>query len=382
MVKTVRLGIIGTGNIGRHHAQYLLEGKVSRACLTAVCRDKTGEFARRGLTVFEDAESMFRSGAVDAVLVATPHYQHAPLGIAALEAGLHLLVEKPVAVHAVEARRLASVSRSHPGQVFSAMLQMRCEPRFLMIRELLGQLGPIIRFSWTVTDWFRSEAYYASSAWRATWKGEGGGVLINQCLHQLDVLQWLLGMPATVRAFVQLGRFHQIEVEDSVTAYLEMPNGATGVFVASTGEAPGTSRLEIAGTMGKLVQEGSRVVITRNLVSSTEQIETAALGFGKPQATIEELSFPLEPARHVEVTQNFIDAILDGTPLIAPGADGVASIELANAMLYSGLTDRTATLPLDGAAYVQKLEELIASSRFQKQTRAVSGEDFGRSFSK
>jgi predicted dehydrogenase len=382
MVKALRLGIVGMGNIGRYHAQYLLEGRVPHAVLTAVCRDKSGEFSGRGLAVFEDAQAMFRSGQVDAVLVATPHYQHVPLGIAALEAGLHVLVEKPVAVHSSEARRLVAAAERCPGQVFSVMLQMRCEPRFFTIRELLGQLGEIIRFSWTVTDWFRSEAYYSSSAWRATWKGEGGGVLINQCLHQLDILQWLLGMPSRVRAFVRLGRFHKIEVEDSVTAYLEMPNGANGVFIASTGEAPGTSRLEIAGTMGKLVQEGSRVVLTRNRVSSTEQIETAALGFGKPEATVEELTFSPESGRHAEVTRNFVDAIVTGAPLIAPGAEGVASVELANAILYSGLVDRTVTLPLDGVAYEKKLEELIAASRFEKQTRAVSGEDFGRSFSR
>src|SRR5580658_10688356 len=259
-MKPVRLGIIGMGNIGSHHADYLLAGKIKRCELTAVSDafvDKLAKYQERGLKVFSNGEDLIRSGEVDAVIIATPHYQHTSLGIAALHAGLHVMVEKPISAHKADAERLIAIRQKHPRQVFAAMFQMRTESRYAKIKKLItdGELGQIVRFSWIITEWFRTEAYYASGGWRATWKGEGGGVLINQCLHQLDMLQWLLGMPARVRSFVQLGRFHNIEVEDNVTAYMEFPNQATGIFVSNTGEAPGTNRLEIVGEMGKLLLE-------------------------------------------------------------------------------------------------------------------------------
>jgi predicted dehydrogenase len=384
-MKPVRLGIIGMGNIGSHHAGYLLEGKVKRCDLVAVSDafvDKLFPYRQRGLKVFADGEELIRSGEVDAVIVATPHYQHTSLGIAALHAGLHVMVEKPISAHKADAERLLAVRREHPKQVFGAMFQLRIEPRYAKIRKLIteGALGQIVRFSWIMTDWFRSEAYYASGGWRATWKGEGGGVLINQCLHQLDLLQWLLGMPARVRSFVQLGRFHKIEVEDSVTAYLEFPNASTGVFVSSTGEAPGANRFEIAGEMGRLLLENDKLVFTRNEVSMFEQCKTSKLGFQKPAVWNIEIPFANEPAQHAALTQNFIDAILDGAPLIAPGEEGIHSIELANVLLYSGLIGQTVELPLDSAAYEKKLNELIAASQFEKKVVQVSNEDFTKSF--
>jgi predicted dehydrogenase len=245
-MKSVRLGIVGMGNIGSHHADYLLAGKIKRCELKAVSARsfaaKLVSYQQRGLKIFDDAGELIRSGEVDAVIIATPHYQHTTLGIAALQAGLHVMVEKPISAHKADAERLLAVRRQHPKQLFAAMFQMRTEARYAKIKKLIadGELGQIVRFSWIITEWFRTEAYYASGGWRATWKGEGGGVLINQCLHQLDMLQWLLGMPARVRSFVQLGRFHHIEVEDNVTAYMEFADGATGVFISTTGEAPGT----------------------------------------------------------------------------------------------------------------------------------------------
>jgi predicted dehydrogenase len=384
-MKPVRLGIIGLGNIGSHHAEYLLAGKVKRCELRAVAATSTAKLApyqQRGLKVFGDGEDLIRSGEVDAVIVATPHFQHASLGIAALQAGLHVMVEKPISAHKADAERLIAVRRQHPKLVFGAMFQMRAESRYLKIKKIIadGQLGGVVRFSWIVTEWFRTEAYYAGSAWRGTWKGDGGGVLINQCLHQLDLLQWLLGMPARVRGFVHLGRFHKIEVEDDVTAYLEFPNGATGTFVSTTGEAPGTNRLEISGDMGKLLLENDRLLFLRNEVSMTELCKTARLGFQKPDVQKVEIPIPPEPAQHAALTRNFVDAILDGAALIAPGEEGIHSIELANAMLYSGLTGQMVELPLDGAAYERKLNELIAASTFEKKVVKTSNEDFANSF--
>jgi predicted dehydrogenase len=381
----VRLGIIGMGNIGRHHAEYLRAGKVSRCELTAVCSTSPSKLEKyRPLKIYGDGGELIRSGIVDAVLIATPHYQHTTLGIAALEHGLHVMVEKPISAHKADAERLIAAHKKRKRLVFAGMFQLRAEPRYLKIRKLIqsGELGDIARVSWIITDWYRTEAYYASGGWRATWKGEGGGVLLNQCLHNLDTLQWLCGMPSRVRGFCQLGRYHNIEVEDNVTAYLEYPNRATGVFITSTGEAPGTNRFEIAGTRGRIVLEKDRLHFTRNEVPMTEFSRSSKVGFLKPDVWNVEVPIENAATPHATLMQNFVDAILDGAPLIAPGEEGIHSVELANAMLYSSLVDRTIDLPLDGADYEKKLKQLIAGSRIKKKVVEVSTEDFTKSFNR
>ena len=322
---TVRIGIIGMGNIGKHHAAYLLGHKVGRCELTAVCStspQKLESYKEKGVKVFGDGLQLIRSGAVDAVIIATPHYQHMTLGVAAMEAGLHVLIEKPIAAHKADAERLIAVHQKNPKLVFACMFQMRVEPRYEKIRVLIqnGDLGQIVRINWINTDWYRTEAYYASNAWRATWKDDGGGVLLNQCLHNLDVLQWLCGMPKRVRGFCQLGRFHQIEVEDNVTAYLEWPGGATGTFISSTGEAPGVNRFEIVGSRGTLTLENNRLTLARNAVDVMEFSQTAKQGFVKPETLLEEIAITNADTPHATLTQNFVNAILDGETLIAPGA--------------------------------------------------------------
>lgn len=384
-MKNVRLGIIGMGNIGRFHGGYLLEGKVRGAELTAVGSTSPGkleDYASKGVKVFGSGTELMASGLVDAVLIATPHYQHADLGIAAFDAGLHVLVEKPIAAHKADAERLIAAARAHGHLKFAAMFQLRVEPRYAALKKSIegGELGQLLRVAWTATDWFRSDAYYASSAWRATWKGEGGGVLINQCLHQLDMLQWLFGCPSSLRGFCQLGRFHPIEVEDSVTAYLEWPGGATGVFVGSTGELPGVNRLEMAGTKGRLLLENDTLTFTRNAVASDEWSRTAKLGFARPE--METVVTPVANAElpHAALTQNFVDAIREDVPLRCPGADGLGSIELANAMVYSSFEHRTIELPLDGIRYAEFLAERVATSSHRKQVAESSGNDFAASF--
>jgi predicted dehydrogenase len=294
------------------------------------------------------------------------------------------MVEKPISAHKADAERLIAAHQKRKKLVLAGMFQLRAEPRYLKIQKLIqsGELGEIARLSWIMTDWYRTEAYYSSGGWRATWKGEGGGVLLNQCLHNLDVLQWLCGMPASVRGFCQLGRFHNIEVEDNVTCYLEYPNGATGVFITSTGEAPGTNRFEIAGTRGRIVLEKDKLHFTRNEVSMTEFSKTSKVGFLKPDVWQVEIPFENAPAPHATLMQNFVDAILDGVPLISPGEDGIHSVELANVMLYSSLIDQTVKLPMDGAAFEKKLQELIAGSKIQKKVVEVSTEDFTKSFNR
>ncbi len=381
---TVRLGIIGMGNIGKYHAEYLLNNKVNRARLTAVADAfaPLDAYGGRGLKTCTEGLDLIRSGEVDAVIISTPHYQHTTLGIAAFEAGLHVLVEKPISVHKADAQRLIAAAEKRPKLVFGAMFQLRTEPRYVKIKRLIdsGDLGTLVRANWIMTDWYRTETYYASGGWRATWKGEGGGVLLNQCPHNLDILIWLCGPPARVRGFCQLGRYHHIEVEDNVTAYFEWASGATGLFVTSTGEAPGTNRLELAGTRGKLVLEHNRIAFTRNETDMVEFGATATTGFARPEVWNVEVPFDNAPAQHATLTQNFVNAVIDGTPLVAPGRDGLHSVELANAILYSSLIGQTIALPVDAAAYERKLTELIAASTFEKKTVAVSGDDFSKSF--
>jgi predicted dehydrogenase len=376
------LGIIGMGNMGRFHADYLLSKKVSRCELTAVSDAFPANLEQyRTLKTFLRSEELIRSGEVDAVIIATPHYFHTSIGIDALQQGLHVLVEKPVSVHKADCERLMA---AHKKQVFAAMFQMRTEPKYRKLKSLMQnrELGEIVRMSWIITDWYRTEAYYASGGWRATWKGEGGGVLLNQCPHNLDMVIWLLGRPARVRGFCQLGRYHNIEVEDNVTAYLEWPNGATGVFITSTGEAPGANRFEIAGERGKVVLENNKIDFTRNEMSMLEFSKSSKTGFAKPDVWHIDVPYESTGGMPWEITQNFVDAILEEAPLIAPAAEGPNSVELANAILYSSLEDKTVELPLDGEAYERKLNQLIKESKFEKKVVPVVSEDFTKSFNR
>ena len=383
----VRIGIIGMGNMGRFHANDLLDGKVPRGELAAVgstSPHKLEEYKKKGVQIFGSGEEMIASGAIDALLIATPHYQHTSLGVAALEAGLHIMVEKPISAHKADAERLIAAAAARPDQVFGAMFQLRVEPRYQKIRELVqgGELGDLVRVLWIMTDWFRSEAYFQSGGWRATWKGEGGGVLLNQCLHQLDAMQWITGMPSKVRSHVGIGRWHDIEVEDDVTCYMEFANGASGAFITSSGETPGSNRFEIAGTKGRLILENDTLTLTRNEVPSDEWCKTSKIGFQKPETTVEEIPIPGADAAHATLMTNFVNAILDGEALIAPGVEGLGSVELANVMVYSGLLNESVDLPMDGAAWEAKLNELIANSTHEKKVVEVSSEDFAASFRK
>jgi len=385
-MKKVRIGIVGLGNIGRFHTDYLLNHTIARCELTAVSDAYAPSLEafrdRPNLKTFADCGEMIRSGAIDALIVATPHFLHPTIGMDALKNGLHVMIEKPIAAHKADAERLVQVAQDHPEQVFAGMFQMRVEPRYLKIRQLIeaGELGQLTRMTWVITDWYRTEAYYASGGWRATWKGEGGGVLLNQCLHQLDVLQWLLGMPERVRGFCKIGQFHDIEVEDDVTCYLEWPQGASGVFVSSTGESPGTNRLELVGTKGKVILEDDRLSFTRNEADMVEFSKVAKSGFAKPNVWNIQVPFESADNPHGIVMQNFVDAILDGTPLTAPGESGIASVEMANVLLYSSLLGETIELPMDGAAWERKLQELIADSKHEKKVATTTAEDFTKSF--
>jgi predicted dehydrogenase len=367
-MEKVRLGIIGIGAMGEVHAKNILDGKVPRCELTAIC-DRNPERLQRVASVpgFVSADKFLASSATDAVLIATPHYSHTTIGIQALKTGKHLLVEKPISVHKADAERLLA-AHTRSDQVFAAMFNQRTDPFFLKLRQLVqsGELGLVRRVHWTITDWFRTEAYYQSSAWRATWAGEGGGVLLNQCPHNLDLYQWIFGMPASVRAFCHFGWYHDIEVEDDVTAYLESPNGMTAVINASTGEAPGTNRLEVAAERGKVVIENDQFLFTRNEVPMSEFSRTDPGRFSAPATWDIRIPIRGHGPQHNGILANFVAAILDGTPLTAPAREGIFSLELANAFLLSTLENRSVQLPLDGALFEQRLKTLIASSGQRK----------------
>ena len=387
----VKLGIVGIGNMGTAHANNLVAGKIKGLQLAAVCDlrpDRLAEFPQ--IPGFTDSREMIRSGKVDAVLIATPHYDHTTIGIDALGQGLHVLVEKPLSVHRADCDRLIAAyeARPNPDQVFCAMFNQRTDPHYIKVRELIqsGELGTVRRITWNITNWFRPYAYYASGGWRATWAGEGGGVLLNQCPHNLDLWQWMFGKPDAIRAWCRLGFHHDnIEVEDDVTAYLEYDHGCSGVFITSTGEAPGSNRLEVAADRGKLViggDAGSGLKFTRNEVPTPEFSRTTKGSFSRPATW--DVSIPVNGhgGQHNEILQNFADAILQGKPLIAPAVEGVHSVEMANAMLYSSFTGQTVRLPIDGPAYEKHLQKLIADSSLKKKVEeAGPASDFSKSHS-
>jgi predicted dehydrogenase len=364
-MSTVRIGIVGLGLMGIGHAANIASGKIKGLELTAVVSSDPAKRSRyasaRG---FSSTEDMIASGLVDAVLIATPHYSHTSIGIQALKAGLHVLVEKPISVHKADAEKLIA-AHTNKKKVFAAILNQRTDPYFQKIRQLVqgGELGAVRRVQWTITDWFRTHAYYASSAWRATWAGEGGGVLLNQCLHNLDLFQWIFGMPDSVTGFCNFGRYHPIEAEDDVTAYLEYADGKHATLITSTGEAPGTNRLEVATERGRIVYENDKLTLTRNEVPMSEFSRTAKEGFVKPATW--DISIPLSGhgGQHTEILQNFSDAIIDGKPLIAPAAEGIRSVELANAIVYSAWTRKTVDLPLNGKTYERALKQKIAAAK-------------------
>jgi predicted dehydrogenase len=381
-IETVRFGVVGVGGMGSHHIGYI--DSVPHAKLTAVCDTHPDRLVKArskhpDVQAFERYHDLLGSGAVDAVLIATPHYQHPEIAIAAMDRGIHVLSEKPAAVSVTEARRMNEAHVRHPELTFGLMFQMRTSPWAQKLRQLIadGELGEITRITWLVTDWFRTWTYYASGGWRATWKGEGGGVLLNQCPHNLDLLHWLFGgmMPTRVTAVASIGKTHPIEVEDEVSAILEYASGAIGHFITSTGEAPGTSRLEVAGDRGRVVAEGGKLKFSRTLQGVGEFCRTSREGFARPETW--EIDVPVRSGhgdgQHKTITTNFVEAIREGKPLIAPGEDGVKGLEIGNAMLMAGLTRTPVELPLDGPAYDRFLSDLAAKYGGRKTLGGSAG---------
>lgn len=380
----MKIGIIGLGNIGRVHAKNIQDGLIGNAELVAVANqpiESMDDFKEQGIACFDDGTKLIESGLAEAVIVALPTHMHAPMGILALEAGLHLMMEKPLACHKAEGERILA-ARQREGQVAALMMNQRTHPCYVKIKQWMdnGEIGELQRVSWTMTNWFRPEIYYQSSPWRATWKGEGGGVLMNQCPHNIDVLQWLVGMPAKVRAHCSFGKYHDIEVEDEVTAYFEFDNGATGQFTASTGESPGSNRLEIVGDLGTVITDGSTVTLIRNGESVSAFSRTTDEMFGAPE-TREEIYEPAEAVnQHAVILNNFLQAAIGETELIAPMEAGLQSLQLAGAMIFSTWIDDTVELPLDAVAYEAAIQERIAQSKPREVVQTAAKVDMSKSY--
>ncbi|AJY74222.1 Gfo/Idh/MocA family protein [Paenibacillus beijingensis] len=363
----IRLGIIGLGNMGTGHVQYLIDNEVQGARIAAVC-DRGSERLKwakenigNNVELFDDLDRFFAFDGLDGVLIATPHYSHTELAIRAFERGLHVLCEKPAGVYTKQVR-LMNEAAAKSGKVFSLMYNQRTNPLYQKLRDLIasGELGEIRRTNWIITDWYRSQSYYDSGGWRATWAGEGGGVLINQDPHQLDLWQWTTGLkPKRLRAFCYFGKYRDIEVEDDVTAFVEYENGATGVFVTTTGEAPGTNRFEICGDRGKIVIEDGRLHFWRLRVPEPEFNRTFKGSFGQPECWKCEIPIAGVESGHKGITQNWVNAILHGEPLLAPGEEGINGLMLSNAMLLSTWTDGWVNFPIDEQLFYDHLQRKI-----------------------
>ena len=368
----VKFGVIGVGNMGSAHAKRFLKGEVENAVLTAVCDLKQARLeAIRSLNggesveLFHDYTQMLKSGLVDAVIVATPHYFHPEMVIAALEAGLHVICEKPAGVYTKQVKEMNAAAEKSD-KLFTMMFNQRTNCVYRKIREMVtsGELGELRRINWIVTDWYRSQSYYDSGDWRATWKGEGGGVLMNQCPHQLDLLQWVTDMmPSRIHAFCHFGKWHDIEVEDDVTAYLEYDNGATGVFVTTTGDAPGTNRLELTGNNGKLVCENGKITFWKLQTPEREFNATYKGGFGSPKKDIINVETDGENPQHVGILRNFTNAVLGKEPLFVQGTEGMKGVQIMDAMLLSGFLGKAVSLPIDDELYLSELNKRRESGR-------------------
>ena len=378
-MEKIKLGIIGIGNMGSSHAQKISDGKCPDFELCAVAdinpdrlewaKENLGDSVRR----FETAEDMLSSGTIEACIIAVPHFEHAKYAIECLERGIHTMVEKPAGVYTKQVREMNETAKKHPDTVFAMMFNQRTNCVYRKLRELVhsGKYGEIRRTNWIITDWYRPQCYYDSGNWRATWAGEGGGVLLNQCPHNLDLWQWICGMPKSVHAHLCYGKWHDIEVEDDVTAYVEYPNGATGVFVTTTGDAHGTNRFEIQMDKAKFVVENDELTIEEYEMTEQEFSKTNSDPFATVKSTVSKAETDGENPQHIGVLNAWGGAILRGEKLVAGGEEGINGLTLSNAMHLSSFLGETVNIPFDEELYYTELSKRIANSKIKKNVRAL-----------
>ncbi|MBQ5591288.1 MAG: Gfo/Idh/MocA family oxidoreductase [Clostridia bacterium] len=383
-MKKIRLGIIGLGNMGTGHLQNILDGNCPEFIVSAIADIKPErlEFAKtqvEGVATFLDADEMINSGLCDAILVAVPHYDHPRYAIASMKAGLHVMVEKPAGVYTKQVREMNEEAKKH-NVIFGMMFNQRTNSIYKKMRELVqsGEYGQIRRTNWLITNWYRPKAYYDSGAWRASWRGEGGGVLLNQCPHQLDLMQWICGMPTRVQAHLSYGKWHEIEVEDDVTAYMEYENGATGVFITTTGDPCGSNRFEVQMDKAKIVVEDGELKVWELDMAEPEFSKTNTIPFASPNATKLELEIDKEDnPQHIGVMNAFAGAILRGEPLIANGEEGINGLTLSNAMHLSDWLGKAVDLPFDEDLYYKELMKRVATSKLNENASSVVADTRG-----
>jgi predicted dehydrogenase len=374
-MEKIRLGIIGLGNMGMGHIRNYLSGMNPEVEITAIADRKSERLASAAaqlpafVATFSEGKDLIRGNCCDAILIAVPHYQHPELAIDGFSNDLHVLSEKPAGVYTRQVRE-ENEAAARSGKTFAMMFNQRTNCIYRKMHEMVekGELGKLKRVNWIVTDWYRTQIYYDSGDWRATWKGEGGGVLLNQCPHNLDLLQWICGMPEKVQAFCKEGKWHDIEVEDDVTAYLEFLGGATGVFITSTGDAPGTNRLELTGELGKLVCENDKLTFWKLAENERTFCKTAKGGFDAPPYEKIEVETDGKNPQHPAVVNAFASHILHGTPLVAEGFEGINGLILSNAMHLSSWLATPVEIPFDEDLFYRELQKRCSRSR-QKQSK-------------
>ncbi len=374
-MENIRLGVIGYGNMGTTHCKNAANGLTPNMVLTAICdiseaRRNVAKENHSDVAIFDNYTDLLKSGLCDLVIVATPHYDHPKMVADAFAEGLHVICEKPAGVYTKQVLEMNEAAEKS-GKVFSMMYNQRTNPVYQKVREMVqkGELGHIKRISWIITDWYRPQAYHDSSAWRSSWEQEGGGTLINQNPHQLDLWQWMFGMPDQITAFASFGKYYNIEVEDDVTAFFQYNNGTTGTYITSTGEAPGTNRLEIACDMGRVIVENNKITFTKNEISEREFNKTNEKPFGK--IANETFEVPVEGTfeNHPGIFRSVVNHILTGSELLAPGCEGINGLTISNAMHYSAWTGKTVDVnnfPHD--EFYDLLQDKIKNSTMEKKT--------------
>jgi predicted dehydrogenase len=372
-MKKIRLGIVGVGNMGLTHFSSIKDGNCPEIEVTAVADIKPDRLEQiSDVACFDSAEAMLDSKLIDAALIATPHYDHPALTTLCMKHGIHVMTEKPAGVYTKQVREMNTIAEKSD-VVFGMMFNQRTDHIFRKMKKIVsdGGLGRIRRISWIVTDWYRPQIYYNSGAWRATWSGEGGGVLLNQCPHNLDLLQWICGMPVKVDAKLHFGKWHDIEVEDDVTAYFEFANGATGTFITTTGDTPGSNRFEIAFDGGKLVAENGELILWELEQHEPEFSKTNTKLFGAPAFTKTIVETDGKSEQHAGILNAFAAAILRGEPLIANGVEGINGLMLSNAMHLSAWKKKPITLPIDEDLYYDELMKRVKKSRLKKNVTEI-----------
>ncbi len=392
----VRLGVLGVGNMGTGHIDNILCGKVPEMEVTAVAdynparlewaknqlakrREDHPDVGQPDIACFASAEEMFASGLIDAVEIAVPHYDHPKYAIKAMQAGIHVMCEKPAGVYTLQVREMMAEADKHPELKFGMMFNQRTNHVYRKMKEIIasGELGAIKRTSWIITNWYRPQAYYDSGAWRATWSGEGGGVLLNQCPHNLDLWQWICGMPKKIDVKMHFGKWHDIEVEDDVTAYVEYENGATGTFITTTGDAPGTNRFEVVCDGGTLICDGGSLQMIKLETPESVFTKVNTSAFAAPRGQRIQVETDGRNEQHVGVMKAFAAAILRDEPLVADGREGINGLTISNAMHLSAWTGREVELPFDEKLFKDLLMDHVKISRRKENVEAVLSDTEG-----